>query len=149
MLTKSTSKDEFDVFVPVNGLLFFIHYPKNFLGWFMSIDKQQFAKQLGMNIAKYRQQKNLTQEQLAELLGIGNEAISRIERGVSMPSLMRLVELANVFQCGIADLFTYSNATEKDQTEYLSLLFSKVSKQDRYFILEMVEKMVNHLKSRR
>lgn len=115
----------------------------------MKIDKQQFAKQLGANIAKFRQHKNLTQEQLAELLGIGNEAISRIERGVSMPSLMRLVELANVFQCGIADLFTNSSATEKDQVEYLSLLLQKAQQEDRYFILEMVEKMVEHLKNKK
>lgn len=114
----------------------------------MSIDKQQFSKLLGANIAKYRQQQNLTQEQLAERLGIGNEAISRIERGVSMPSLMRLVEFANVFQCGIADLFLHSNATEKDQAEYLSVLLQKTPQQDRYFILEMVEKMVHHLKAK-
>lgn len=114
----------------------------------MKIDKQQFAKLLGANIAKYRQQQNLTQEQLAELLGIGNEAVSRIERGVSMPSLMRLVELANVFQCKMADLFTYNNATDKDQMDYLSMLLQQTPPQDRYFVIEMVEKLITHLKSK-
>lgn len=114
----------------------------------MKIDKQLFAKQLGANIAKYRQQNGLTQEQLAELLGIGNEAVSRIERGVSMPSLMRLVEFANVFQCGIKDLFTDSNVTEKDQMEFLSTLLSKAHPKDRHFVIEMVENLINHLKTK-
>jgi transcriptional regulator with XRE-family HTH domain len=32
-------------------------------------------------IAKHRSERNLTQEEVAERLGIGSEAISRLERG--------------------------------------------------------------------
>ena len=40
---------------------------------------------LGKNIAKYRKEKNLTQRQLADLLGISFQAVSKWENNHSMP----------------------------------------------------------------
>lgn len=47
--------------------------------------QKRIALALGASIAKMRAQNNLTQEQVAEKLGVGNEVISRIERGAVMP----------------------------------------------------------------
>jgi len=41
--------------------------------------------------AKQRLESGLTQEQVAEMLGTGNEAVSRMERGPVMPTVARLV----------------------------------------------------------
>lgn len=48
------------------------------------------GKLLGQQIAAHRRALNLTQLQLAELLGVEPETISRFERGTSLPSLKRL-----------------------------------------------------------
>ena len=40
-------------------------------------------KRIGAFIAQYRKEKNLTQMQLAETLGITNQAVSKWENGVS------------------------------------------------------------------
>lgn len=114
----------------------------------MNINKQKFAKQLGSNIAKYRQTTGLTQEQLAEKLDLGNETISRIERGVAMPSLMRLFEFANVFHCNVADLLAGNSSLNKDDVEYLATLLQNTSKADKDFVIGVVEKLVDHLKTR-
>ncbi len=50
---------------------------------------------IGENIAKYRKAKSLTQEQLGQLLGVTNQAVSKWESGVSMPDIMLLPEIAN------------------------------------------------------
>lgn len=50
---------------------------------------------IGENIAKYRKAKGLTQEQLGELLGVTNQAVSKWESSVSMPDVMLLPEIAN------------------------------------------------------
>lgn len=113
----------------------------------MGVDKTIFSKQLGVNIAKYRQALGLTQEQLAEKLDLGNEAISRIERGVAMPSLMRLFEFSKVFHCNVADLL-YEGSTQKDDIEHIALLLKDMPDGDRYFVIEMVEKLINHLKTK-
>ena len=42
---------------------------------------------IGKFIAEQRKQKNLTQEQLAEKLGINNRTISRWENGINMPDI--------------------------------------------------------------
>lgn len=40
-------------------------------------------EKVGKFIASIRKEKNLTQEQLAELLGVSNRAISKCENGIS------------------------------------------------------------------
>ena len=53
-------------------------------------------KLLGKRIRELRKSKKLTQEQLAELLGIGTPNISYIETGKYAPSMDTLEKLANV-----------------------------------------------------
>ncbi|MGS0735065.1 MULTISPECIES: helix-turn-helix transcriptional regulator [unclassified Pseudomonas] len=53
---------------------------------------------VGRAIAKQRIRSGLTQEEVAERLGVGNEAVSRIERGVVIPNIGRLLEFAALFR---------------------------------------------------
>lgn len=114
----------------------------------MRIDKQQFAKNLGHTIAKYRQKMNLTQEQLSEKIGIGNEAVSRIERGIVLPSLMRLIEFAEVFDCSIADLLVKSGSREQDDLAYLIGLFNEIKETERYIVIKTMECLIHNLKNK-
>ncbi|WP_233118502.1 helix-turn-helix domain-containing protein [Aggregatibacter actinomycetemcomitans] len=60
----------------------------------INLNHGEINKRIGKAIAKQRQQSGYTQEQVAEMLEIGNEAVSRIERGLIMPNVVRLIELA-------------------------------------------------------
>ena len=56
-------------------------------------------KNFGRNIAKYRKQKNLTQNQLAELLDITREHLAKIEtakRGISINLLFKLSDTLDI-----------------------------------------------------
>lgn len=56
-------------------------------------------KKFGQNIAKYRKNKNLTQNQLAELLDISREHLAKIEtakRGISIGLFFKLSEVLSV-----------------------------------------------------
>lgn len=112
-------------------------------------DMDQLAGVVGRAIARQRIAAELTQEQVAERLGIGNEAVSRMERGVVMPTIGRLAELADIFQCETADLLTEASNRASDQTHHLVRLLSKVSANDRAMLVEMVEKLAIRLGSRR
>ena len=70
----------------------------------MNINHEEINRRIGRAIAQYRQQSGLTQEQVAEKLQIGNEAVSRMERGLIMPNVVRLLELAEIFDCTAAEL---------------------------------------------
>ena len=55
-------------------------------------------------IKKLRKQKDLTQEQLAEYMGISPQAVSRWETGASCPDISALPQLAELFGLTIDEL---------------------------------------------
>ena len=52
--------------------------------------------EIGKFIAECRKQKNLTQMQLAEKLGITDKAVSKWERGIAMPDTSIMLELCDI-----------------------------------------------------
>ncbi len=60
---------------------------------------------LGNNIMRLRKEHDLTQEQLANGLGITYQAVSKWETGVSSPDISMLPLLADVFEVSIDELF--------------------------------------------
>ncbi len=74
---------------------------------------------IGENIARYRKAKSLTQEQLGELLGVTNQAVSKWESGVSMPDVMLLPRIAEALEINIYDLYgtTKNSQAHKGQIQ--------------------------------
>ena len=64
--------------------------------------------ELGKKIRQLRFKAGLTQEQLAEKLGIGPQAVSKWENAVAMPDITTLPLLAEIFGVSIDDLFDLS-----------------------------------------
>lgn len=62
---------------------------------------------VGQNIRGYRKERGLTQEQLAEALGVTIGAVSKWESDLSRPELELLVELADFFEVSIDVLLGY------------------------------------------
>lgn len=100
---------------------------------------------IGKIIAKRRKAKGLTQEVMAELLDVTIEAISRMERGTIMPSLKRLEQFADIFECQITDLLTQSSNRIEDQTAYIGDLLSGLDERDRVLVVEIIEKLTQRL----
>jgi len=61
----------------------------------------------GRRLRQLRRQKDLTQEQLAEAVGISVEFISNIERGINAPSFETLERLAAVLQLPFEAFFHF------------------------------------------
>ena len=61
--------------------------------------------ELGKKIRQLRFKSGLTQEQLAEKLGIGAQSVSKWENAVAMPDITTLPLLAEIFGVSIDDLF--------------------------------------------
>ena len=70
---------------------------------------------MGKAIGRQRQQAGLTQDQVAEHLNIGMEAVSRMERGIVVPTIARLAELAQLFGCELADLLRETSPRPTEQ----------------------------------
>ncbi|AWM81718.1 hypothetical protein DKL61_09590 [Gammaproteobacteria bacterium ESL0073] len=101
---------------------------------------------IGQAIAKYRKQAALSQEQLAEALGIGYEAVSRMERGVVIPTVDRLIEIAEIVNCPVTELLSQSSPRPTDEVVHLHQLLSSLSVENKQWLMEQVEQWVAKLK---
>ena len=71
-------------------------------------------KSIGKQIKEFRLNKNLTQEQLAELCDMSNIHISNIERGLGSISLSTLEKITDCLELNIA-INLYSKEDEKEK----------------------------------
>jgi len=76
---------------------------------------------LAENIQKYRKEKNMTQKELAEKLGVTYQAVSKWENATSAPDIFFLPELADVYDCSIDELFSRTTNREMIEPTYKDL----------------------------
>lgn len=82
---------------------------------------------IGKYISLKRKQKNMTQEQLAEKLGVSNKTISKWETGKCMPDYSIVKNLCDELEITVAELFDGETSGEKsvriyDEEQFLDLL---------------------------
>ena len=70
--------------------------------------------QIGANIATYRKRAGLTQAGLGAKLNYSDKAVSKWERGESIPDVLTLVSLAEQFEVSVNDLLVDPNALPED-----------------------------------
>jgi transcriptional regulator with XRE-family HTH domain len=63
-----------------------------------------FFVQLGINIKKYRNLQNLTQQELADKVGITLNHLGKIEVAYSRPSLDTIIDIANALNITVSEL---------------------------------------------
>ena len=72
---------------------------------------------IGKFIAKCRKVKGLTQEQLAEKLYITDRAVSKWERGLSLPDAGIMLELCSLLDINVNELLNGEKIEMKDYKE--------------------------------
>lgn len=65
------------------------------------MDSEKLKLQIGNNIATFRKQCGMTQAELADQLNYSDKAVSKWERGESVPDVMTLAQIAEFFGVGI------------------------------------------------
>lgn len=73
------------------------------------MDGEKLRYQIGANIAAYRKRSGLTQAGLAEKLNYSDKAVSKWERGESIPDVLTLMQLAELFEIPVNDLLEDPN----------------------------------------
>ena len=61
-------------------------------------------QKVGRFLKELRGEKAITQEQLAEMLGVSNRSISRWENGATMPDFDLLIQIAKYFEVEIEEI---------------------------------------------
>lgn len=84
----------------------------------------------GENLQKLRKEKGISQEQLAEQLGVTRQSVSKWESGNSYPEMDKIVAICNLFHCDM-DVLINKDITEerekKDASSVVKEIFSGVT----------------------
>ena len=73
---------------------------------------------LGEKIAKQRKQLNYTQDQLADILGVSRQSISKWESDITYPETDKLIELGKLFNCSMDYLLKDEIIEKNDINSY-------------------------------
>lgn len=71
------------------------------------MDKKTLLKRFGKNVKIERIKKDLTQEQLAEIMGVSQNYVASIECGQANMSLGKVLELATFMEIKIGTLLNF------------------------------------------
>ena len=74
---------------------------------------------IGQNIKKYRKEKGYTQRELADLIGVSVQAISKWETDTGAPDISQVVPLASALDISTDALFDYEHYTKPEDFEEL------------------------------
>lgn len=100
-------------------------------------------KSIGRNIRKYRRERKMRQEDLAEKAGLSTNYVGAVERGEKLPALETFVEIINTLGVSadmvLADVVDAGYAVKATQlTEQLD----KLSAEDRRKVLAVIEALI-------
>lgn len=73
-------------------------------------------------ILELRKEKNMTQQELANILHITDKAISKWERGISLPDVCLLESISNIFDISVAELIKGERIKENSNTEINNII---------------------------
>ena len=94
---------------------------------------------LGENIKRLRLQKELTQENLSEFLGVTSQSVSNWERGETYPDITMLPEIAGFFNVSVDELLGVNRA--EDEAEIIKELETYDNLRDGRSKLEIISKL--------
>ena len=99
-------------------------------------------KKIGNKVRRLRQAKGLKQSELAELVGVEDKTISRIEVGGNYPSLDLLVRMSTALECDLTE-FVNINDRIVDSLNEISMSDIEIVKK----FVSVIEKKIKQLKN--
>lgn len=97
---------------------------------------------LGLRIREFRERRNLTQDKLAEKIGIDPKHLSRIENGRNYPSLDTLEKLVTSLDVTLDSIFKFNHiSTNEDIIERIELKLKSMPIDKLKFISKMIDEL--------
>ena len=87
---------------------------------------QELAIYIGVKIKEFRDQRGLTQKELADLIEMGNTTIANYEKGFRTPKKNTLFKIANALNVTIDDLFPILKQSDNSIIESIEEILSKL-----------------------
>lgn len=85
------------------------------------------------NMKKYRMEKSLTQEQVAAILNVNPQTVSRWECGTTLPDVLMLPEIAKLYAVTIDDLYKNTKSAYRNYAERLGAVYEKTKNVEDFY----------------
>lgn len=108
---------------------------------------RQIGVTLGRHIAERRRARGMTQQELAERVGVESVTLSRLETGVSIPSITRLADIADALDTRLAELVSGVSSYPSDQAMEIVESLKPLSAEDRALVIGIVRRLTERLAS--
>ncbi len=96
---------------------------------------------LGLKVKEFRKQRKLTQEKLAEIIGVDNGYISKLEVGQNFPSISTLEKIAEALGVELYELFQFTQGKEKDFRSEIIFIYDSLNKEKQYTLYRVAKAM--------
>ena len=97
---------------------------------------------LGMRIKEFRENRKLTQDKLAEMVGIDPKHLSRIENGRNYPSFETLEKILESLNISYQDIFNYKHFLNKnDMIKIINTKLSGLNDDKLTFVFKMINEI--------
>ncbi|MDH6148245.1 MULTISPECIES: helix-turn-helix transcriptional regulator [Paraburkholderia] len=107
--------------------------------------EEEFAVQVGQALANARLEAGRTQEEVAELLDLDKQTISRIETGKSWPSPARLVALSSLYGVEVNSLFISRSSKSRQVAGDIVEMLASLSPTDRVWVRRWLKELCRRL----
>jgi len=101
---------------------------------------------VGRNIYSKRKRLGLTQEELAERIGIGQQSLSRMENGRIAPKFERLQVIADTLNCPVTDLFREDEGDTSALVERIADMLQGLDERRQELVLNHAASLASILK---
>ena len=99
-------------------------------------------KILGESIADRRRKAGMTQEDLAVILKVATDTLSRIEKGRFAPKMSRLSDIADALGCSVADLFRKADEKAADRATTIAEILEPLPDEAQDALVELMAQAV-------
>ena len=94
---------------------------------------------IGERLKKLRKYLGLTQEQVADILDVGRDAILRIEKGTRKINLQELINFSKLYSISIDELTSKERSISCDEYALARKGFNELSEKDKKEIISLIE----------
>lgn len=98
---------------------------------------------IGKNIIKFRRNKGITQDELANYIGVSKSSVSKWENNITYPDILLLPQLATLFNVSLDELMGYEpQLTKEDIKKIYHKLADEFTEKSPNDVLEKCEKYI-------
>lgn len=98
----------------------------------------------GENIKELRKERNLTQKELAEIIGVSQSAIYFWEKEINEPTAGALVKMAKFFGVSVDEILSLEKEVKKELPKERVMLesFSRLTQSQQDLVITLIEELV-------